>query len=116
MEFAELTDRVRVVRARFAEFEHRRYGRSWTPEEILLGLVGDVGDLAKLVQAKAGIRDTTDLEAKLGHELADCLWAILILADCYDVDLETAFGSTMDEIGRWLDASDPGGTGAVSSV
>ena len=47
--------------------------------------LGDVGDLAKLVQGKAGVRDRVDLDATLAHELADCLWSIFTLADCYDV-------------------------------
>jgi len=57
------------------------------------------------VQGKAGIRDTEDLDAKLGHELAGCLWAVMDLADCYSVDLEATFGSTMTDLHRWLDAN-----------
>lgn len=105
-----MTEQARVVRIRYAEFEERRYGRQWTPEEIMLGLLGDVGDLAKLVQGKAGVRPTADLDAKLGHELADCLWAVMTLADCYSVDLESTFGSTMTDLHRWLDANIDGGT------
>lgn len=46
----------------------------------MLGFVGDVGDLAQLVQGKAGVRSIKDLDTKLSHELADCLWAVLTLA------------------------------------
>lgn len=101
-----MTQQARDVRARYAEFEKQRYGRPWTPEETMLGLVGDVGDLAKLVQGRAGVRPTSDLDAKLAHELADCLWAVLTLADCYSVDLEAAFSSTMTELDRWLDEAE----------
>lgn len=62
-----------------------------------------MGDLAKLVQGKAGVRSTDDLDAKLAHELADCLWAVLTLADLYAVNLEAAFGSTKADLHRWLD-------------
>lgn len=55
------------------------------------------------MQGKAGVRATDDLDAKLAHELADCLWAILTLADLYTVDLETAFTATMEELHHWLD-------------
>ncbi|MFF8422565.1 MazG nucleotide pyrophosphohydrolase domain-containing protein [Streptomyces sp. NPDC015680] len=34
----------------------------------------------------------------LEHELADCLWSVLILARRFDVDLETAFRRTMTEL------------------
>ena len=71
----------------------------------MLGLVGDVGDLAKLVQGRAGVRSTDDVDAKLAHELADCLWAVLTLADLYAVDLEAAFSATMVDLHGWLDSN-----------
>ncbi|GAB3036934.1 hypothetical protein GCM10011376_32160 [Nocardioides flavus (ex Wang et al. 2016)] len=98
MDFHEMQERARTVRARYAEVEATAYGRSWTTEEIMLGFLGDVGDLAKLVQGKAGVRPREDLDEALAHELADCLWAVLTLADAYDVDLLGAFTSTMDEL------------------
>ena len=68
----------------------------------MLGFLGDVGDLAKLVQGKAGIRERDDLDLALAHELADCLWSIFTLADCYDVDLESAFVATMTQLSEHL--------------
>lgn len=98
MELQDLRQRAIAVRTQYAAVERSRYGRSWTNEEIMLGFVGDVGDLAKLVMAQAGVRAIPDAKAKLAHELADCLWAILVLADQYQVDLEQAFLHTMTEI------------------
>lgn len=106
MELHEMQESARQVRARFAKFEHDRYGRSWTPAEIMLGFVGDVGDLSKLVQGKSGIRATRDLDSKVAHELADCLWSVLTLADCYGVDLGQTFRSTMEDLNSWLDEQD----------
>ena len=34
----------------------------------------------------------------LAHELSDCLWSVLVLADHYDIDLATACTSTMDDL------------------
>ena len=98
MEFSFLAERALEVRQQYAEWERRKYGRTWTREEIALGLVGDVGDLAKLVQAREGVRDIPDARGKLAHELADCLWSVLVLAGLYDVELEQAFLQTMDEL------------------
>ena len=98
MDFQKMQERARQVRARYAEVEASTYGRSWTVEEVMLGFLGDVGDLAKLVQGKAGVRPRADLDEALAHELADCLWSVLTLADAYDVDLAAAFTSTMDEL------------------
>ncbi|MBA3783041.1 MAG: nucleotide pyrophosphohydrolase [Nocardioides sp.] len=94
--------KARAVRAQYAEFEAARYGRAWTEEELMLGFLGDVGDLAKLVQGKAGVRPRDDLDEALAHELADCLWSVMALADVYDVDLESAFDDTMDSLSEHL--------------
>lgn len=102
MDFRELQEQARAVRAQYAAAETSRYGRSWSTEEIMLGFLGDVGDLAKLVQGKAGVRPRADLDDALAHELADCLWSVLTLADAYDVDLEAAFTSTMTELAASL--------------
>lgn len=102
-----MTSRARTVRDAYAALETARHGRAWTREEIMLGFLGDVGDLAKLVQGKAGIRPRENLDAALAHELADCLWSVLVLADEYDVDLESAFTETMDDLDeRLADTSD----------
>ena len=106
MEFEQMQERARAVRARYAEVESTSYGRSWTTEEIMLGFLGDVGDLAKLVQGKAGVRPREDLDEALAHELADCLWSVLTLADAYDVDLQASFTATMDELEQVLSQED----------
>ena len=102
MQFESLQDQARAVRARYADVEVERYGREWTTEEIMLGFLGDVGDLAKLVQGKAGVRPRDDLDEALAHELADCLWCVMTLADAYGVDLESAFTQTMADLGEAL--------------
>ena len=102
MEFKALAERAAAIRRQYEDYERRRYGRSWTDEEIALGFVGDVGDLMKLVQAQNGVRDLSDVDERLAHELADCLWSILTLADAYDIDLEQAFLRTMDDLEQHL--------------
>jgi len=90
--------RAARVREAYAELERRNYGRAWTNQEVVLGLVGDVGDLAKLVMAMEGMHSIPDARQKLAHELADCLWSILVLSHLYDIDLEAAFHQTMDQL------------------
>jgi NTP pyrophosphatase (non-canonical NTP hydrolase) len=102
MTFAEVADRALRVRQRYAEIEQARYGRRWTAEEVALGFVGDVGDLAKLVLAAAGVREIPEHRGKLGHELADCLWSVLVLAHLYQIDLEREFVRTMDMLEEHL--------------
>lgn len=97
------------IRQAFARHEQHGAGRVWSREEIMQGFVGDVGDLMKIVMAKNGARPMADVERKLGHELADCLWSVLVLARLYNVDLEKEFHATMAEIeGRLARANHPG--------
>lgn len=98
MEFAQLTARAMEIRARYAKRERAAGGREWTREELMQGFVVDVGALMKLVMAKNGRRDVPDVDAKLAHELSDCLWSVLVLAKLYDVDLEKEFLKTMSEL------------------
>ena len=102
MEFRQVQERALDIRRRYAGLERARYGRPWTTEEIALGFVGDVGDLMKLVQAAAGVRAIPDARARLAHELADCLWSVLVLADAYEIDLERVFLETMDALEQHL--------------
>lgn len=91
MRFSDLQSSALELNALYEQLETRKNGRAWTVQELALGFMGDVGDLAKLVQAHAGVRDIEDCQDKLAHELSDCLWSILVLADKCGVDLEAAF-------------------------
>jgi NTP pyrophosphatase (non-canonical NTP hydrolase) len=110
MELGEAVAEAVRIRAEFSSYEQRHYGREWTLSDLVSGLATDVGDLARLVQAKQGLRPAQDgLEAALAHEVADCLWAVFVIADRVGVDVPTAFTAGMrdletllsrDELGR----------------
>ncbi|RXK53859.1 nucleotide pyrophosphohydrolase [Oleiharenicola lentus] len=106
MELSSLSDRALEIHAAFAERARRTGQRPWTREEVMQGFVGDVGDLMKLVMAKAGVRPIADTDRKLAHELSDCLWSVLVLARLYQVDLGKEFFRTMDELEKKLQAPD----------
>ena len=103
MELSQIIKRAKEIRAKYEHLEVTKYGKSWTPTQIAQGFVGDVGDLMKIVMAKDGIRKIEDVDEALSHELADCLWSILILSDKYNVDIEKAFNKTMDELDTKID-------------
>ncbi|HQM15774.1 MAG TPA: MazG nucleotide pyrophosphohydrolase domain-containing protein [Candidatus Woesebacteria bacterium] len=44
---------------------------------------------------KSGVRSTDSVDEKLAHELSDCLWSLLVLADKYNINLEKSFLDTM---------------------
>jgi NTP pyrophosphatase (non-canonical NTP hydrolase) len=98
MDLTQLTARALQVHQRLNDTAAARGSRPWTREEVMQGFVVDVGELMQLSMAKAGARHVDDADRKLAHELADCLWSVLVLAQLHGIDLEEAFLATMHEI------------------
>ncbi|MFF8919415.1 MazG nucleotide pyrophosphohydrolase domain-containing protein [Streptomyces sp. NPDC015032] len=104
MDLDDLKQQAIRIHDLYDELNRRERGRVWTRSEFMLGFVGDVGDLAKLVMAEEGAREILGGRPALEHELADCLWSVLILAHRYDVDLKRAFQRTMAELDERISA------------
>jgi NTP pyrophosphatase (non-canonical NTP hydrolase) len=102
MKFSEFEKSALQPNELYEQLEIKRYGRVWTTEELTLGFVGDVGDLAKLIQANGGVRNIDDCKAKLGHELSDCLWSIIVLANKCGIDLEAEFVRNTRELAEYV--------------
>ena len=102
MNFRDLEQSALQLNDLYEKLEIKRYGRIWTTEELALGFVGDVGDLAKLIQANAGVRSIDDCKAKLGHELSDCLWSIIVLANKCGIDLEAEYVKNTRELVEYV--------------
>lgn len=102
MNFSDLETAALQLNDLYEQLEIKRWGRVWTTQELALGFVGDVGDLAKLVQAHTGVRTIDDCHAKLGHELSDCLWSILVLANKCGIDLQAEFVRNTREISDYV--------------
>ena len=102
MECQEIISGALTVRKYYEEKERQLYGSAWTSEEVMLGFVGDVGDLAKLILTENGKRTIANSKEKLEHELSDCLWSLLVLAKYHDVDIEASFLRTMDGLEDYL--------------
>ncbi|WP_380282609.1 MazG nucleotide pyrophosphohydrolase domain-containing protein [Kitasatospora purpeofusca] len=100
MDLSEITRQAMRVHTLYDELNQARSGRTWSRQDFVLGFVGDVGDLAKLTQAADGVRPAPPGPG-LAHELADCLWSVVVIAEQYGIDLEAAFTTTM----RQLEAS-----------
>jgi NTP pyrophosphatase (non-canonical NTP hydrolase) len=98
MKISELQKRAMEIRNKYSELNAKDGHNKWQGKDFMMGFVGDVGDLNKLVMAKENMRAIDDMDKKLEHELGDCLWSLLVLAENYDVDLEKAFLNTMNEL------------------
>lgn len=104
MEFSEIQKRALEVREKYSSLERHNGTKEWSRDDLVRGFVGDVGDLVKLTMAEDGLRTIDDSKSKIAHELADCLWSIIVIADKYDVDLKESFLKTMDELDQRIDS------------
>jgi NTP pyrophosphatase (non-canonical NTP hydrolase) len=105
MIYEELFAKAVKIRVKYDELNQRkRDGLKWNEQDLMAGFVGDVGDLSKIIMAKHGLRDMEDVDAKLAHELSDCLWSVLVLADKYKIDLANEFIKTMAELDKRIDS------------
>lgn len=102
MKFSEIQKRALEVQKKYNDYNESENVR-WTAREYTEGLIGDVGDLMKLIQAKSGIRKIEDVDVKLKHEIADCLWSIIVIADQLNLDLESLFIDEMDKLEDRID-------------
>lgn len=97
MQFSDVIIRARQIRAKYVELEKKRDGKEWSREQFMQGFLGDIEDLKSIL-------NSTNIDSdKLGHELADCLWSLIILADKHNINLEGSFVKTMNDLERRLD-------------
>lgn len=52
--------------------------------------------------AENGKRNILKSKEKLEHELADCLWSVIVLSNLHGIDLESSFMETMDRLEEHL--------------
>ena len=103
----EIIDRSRQVNARFQKLNRRE----WTAETWLIELSKQVGELAQqtLMFEKyyTGDREALPQYAasleSIGNELADIVHAVVMIADCYGVDLEQSILNARADEMRDLD-------------
>jgi hypothetical protein len=94
----DLLQRAEEIRLKYEELNAKSGRDAWRIRDYAMGFVGDVGDLQKLVMAKENLREIDDVDAKLANELAECLWAILVISKYYGIDLEKEFDNKISDI------------------
>jgi NTP pyrophosphatase (non-canonical NTP hydrolase) len=103
MDIQKLMNTAVEIKEKYHELEDKTIGKRWTNAQIMEGFVGDVGDLMRIIMAKEGLRDDIEnIDEKLAHELADCLYCVLVLAKKYNVDIEKSFLNNMDKLDKRL--------------
>ncbi len=97
-DLAQLQQRALEIKEKYSELNIAKGQVAWNLRDVTLGFVADVGELAEYIMAKENLRHVDDVDAKLKHELSDCLWSILVIAGKLGIDLETEFNQTMRQL------------------
>ena len=100
--FAEMEEMYKEVVKRFRKIELQE----WRAEGAMIELSKQVGELAKQVMVKeryyALEGDVSDVDERLGNEMADVIAQVMRLADYYKIDLENAFILAREDEDRYL--------------
>jgi NTP pyrophosphatase (non-canonical NTP hydrolase) len=86
-----LEQRAMEIRRKYDEMEKDHNRQPWNAIKLTRGFKKDVSELLTIVE-----QDMVDRK-KLSHELADCLWSILIIARKLDIDIERSFWTRMGQ-------------------
>lgn len=102
MTFMEMQEMYSGIVKRFSKIELQ----AWKAEGAMIELSKQVGELAKQVKIKekyyALTGEVTDVDERLGNEMADVIAQVMRLAAHYNIDLEKAFIEARKDEDRYL--------------
>lgn len=102
MTFMEMQEMYNGIVRRFNKIELQ----DWKAEGAMIELSKQVGELAKQVMIKekyyALTGEVTDVDERLGNEMADVIAQVMRLASYYDIDLEKAFIAAREDEDSYL--------------
>ena len=102
MTFTEMQNMYENIVQRFSQIELQE----WKAEGAMIELSKQVGELAKQVMIKekyyALTGEVTDVDERLGNEMADVIAQVMRLAMHYNIDLEKAFVEAREDEDRYL--------------
>lgn len=88
--FAQIKKLSIDIKKTYDEINHNDGHKKWQVSDFTMGMIGDCGDLCKLIMAKNKLRrsKSEDLDKDIEHELVDILWSLIVIADELNIDLE----------------------------
>lgn len=97
-DWQDMVDAARSLDAAYQVKDIKRIGRRWSLAEFLSRCSVDWGELSEQVGMHEGFRPGSYDAQAAAHELADLLWALIVISDRLDIDLRKALFSTMREL------------------
>ncbi|WP_048146472.1 nucleotide pyrophosphohydrolase [Pyrococcus abyssi] len=77
----------------------QKLGGYWTPAQMLTALVEEVGELADVILSFEGVKGEKDYN-KLKEEVGDVLFALICIANYFQINIEDALRETIAKYSR----------------
>jgi NTP pyrophosphatase (non-canonical NTP hydrolase) len=88
--FAQIIKLSLEIKKIYGELYKNDGHKKWEASDYTMGMVGDCGDLSKLIMAKNKLRKSksSNIDESIEHELVDILWSLVAISDELNIDLE----------------------------
>jgi NTP pyrophosphatase (non-canonical NTP hydrolase) len=82
---------------------NERLGKTWTPFTMTTKMLEEAGEVAEVVLGLEGIKPKGSYSREmLGRELSDLMYNVFIIAETYDIDLDSVYRQTIDKYAKLL--------------
>lgn len=92
IDFSKAVERSTKIRKLYHHLERQHHEKEWTVEEDALAFLTDAGLVGRLTMSQQGRWTTNgDTIPELEHNLGECMWWLIVLAERMDIDISEAF-------------------------
>ena len=91
MEFKDLIKRTREIKRAYDALSRKQGRPAWLTSDYMQGLIGDVGDLAKLVVKRKRAGASKKIDREIAKELSDILYMVVVIAEELSLNLEREY-------------------------
>jgi NTP pyrophosphatase (non-canonical NTP hydrolase) len=88
--FAQIIKLSIEIKKLYDELNKNDGHKKWQASDYTMGMIGDCGDLSKLIMAKNKLRKSksSNIDESIEHELVDILWSLIAISDELNIDIE----------------------------
>ncbi len=102
MTLKQLTEKTKRIKRAYDSMRRKDGEKAWMSYDYAEALVGDVGDLMKLMVRKRRKGASKALERDIAKELSDCLYMLIALSQELNIDLEKEYKVNLEFLEQQL--------------
>ncbi len=102
MTFKQLNERTQRLKRDYDNLRRKQGEKPWMSTDYAEALVGDIGDLMKLIVRRRRKGAGKDVDRDIAKELSDCLYMIVALSQELGIDLEKEYEVNLEFLEQQL--------------